>query len=168
MEVCLVVAYDQNRVIGYKNKLAWELPADLAYVKNLTLDYPIIMGRKNFESIGRPLPRRRNIVLSRKPQQIENCEVFHNVEDVFHACQLESKIFIFGGAEIYNLFLPYVDTLYITYIHHEFVGDTVFPKLEKADWALNTQHSGIVNDENPYPHTYYKFTRIQGKQAIPV
>lgn len=164
MEICLIVAHDRNRVIGYRNQLPWHLPADLKYVKQLTLDYPIIMGRKNFESIKRPLPRRRNIVLSKTVQEIEGCEVYDSVEAVLHACQLESKVFIFGGTEIYRQFLPFVDTLYITLVHQEFRGDTVFPKLDFGEWLLSSKIEGKVDQNNPHPHTFYTYKRLKNKK----
>lgn len=107
-----------------------ENPEELGYVKNTTKGHPIVLGRKNLESIGRALPDRRNIILTRdKSFTFTGCDIVHSIEDVFELCKNQEEIFIFGGEKIYNLFLPYVEKMYITKIHHEFVGDTFFQKL---------------------------------------
>ncbi|EZT93402.1 dihydrofolate reductase, partial [Staphylococcus aureus] len=119
MKVSLIAAMDKNRVIGKENDIPWRIPEDWEYVKNTTKGYPIILGRKNLESIGRALPGRRNIILTRdKGFSFNGCEIVHSIEDVFELCNSEEEIFIFGGEQIYNLFLPYVEKMYITKIHY--------------------------------------------------
>src|SRR5690625_6158329 len=107
MKISLIVAMDKNRVIGKNNDIPWRIPKDWAYVKNITMGYPIILGRRNLESIGRVLPCRRNIVLTRdRDFNFEGCEIVHSVKGVFDICRNEEEIFIFGGEQIYQLFLP--------------------------------------------------------------
>ena len=127
MITSIIVAMDMNRVIGKDNQLPWRLPRELQYVKQTTMGHPIILGRKNYEAIGRPLPGRRNIVMTKDPQfSAEGCEIAHSVEEVYQLCEGEEEIFIFGGEQIYKLFLEKTDKLYVTVIHHEFEGDTFF------------------------------------------
>ena len=104
MIVSFMVAMDENRVIGKDNNLPWRLPSELQYVKKTTMGHPLIMGRKNYEAIGRPLPGRRNIIVTRNEgYHVEGCEVVHSVEEVFELCKMKKR-FYFGGAQIYDLF----------------------------------------------------------------
>ncbi|MFD2212472.1 DfrD/DfrG/DfrK family trimethoprim-resistant dihydrofolate reductase [Metabacillus endolithicus] len=161
MKVSLIVAMDQNRVIGYKNDIPWRIPRDWEYVKNVTKGHAIILGRKNFESIGRALPHRRNIILTRdKDFSFEGCEIVHSIEEVFELCKQENEVFIFGGEQIYKLFLPYVENMYITKIHHSFEGDTFFPEVNEKDWKEVSVEKGIKNDQNPYTYYFQVYERI--------
>lgn len=131
MKDSLIVAMDKNRVIGKDNDIPWRIPRDWEYVKKITSGHPIILGRKNFQSIGRALSSRRNIVLSRDREIVfDGCEMAHSLDEVFTLCEKEEEIFIFGGEVIYRIFLPYVETMYITKIHAEFEGDTFFPNVD--------------------------------------
>lgn len=160
MKVSLIVAMDKNRVIGKENDIPWRIPNDWEYVKNTTKGHPIILGRKNLESIGRALPDRRNIILTRdKGFTFNGCEIAHSIEDVFKLCKKEEEIFIFGGEQIYYLFLPYVEKMYITKIHHEFEGDTFFPELNYEEWNEVSVKKGIMNDKNPYNYYFHVFER---------
>lgn len=160
MIVSIIVAMDLNRVIGKDNKLPWRLPAELQYVKKTTMGHPIIMGRKNYESIGRPLPGRRNIIVTRDSSySVEGCEIAHSVEEVFKLCEGEEEIFIFGGEQIYKLFMPYTEKLYITKIHHEFEGDTFFPEIDYSLWNEVSVEKGIRNEKNPYEYEYYVYEK---------
>lgn len=144
MKISLIAAMDKNRVIGKENDIPWRIPRDWEYVKDTTMGYPIILGRKNLESIGRPLPDRRNIVLTRdKYFNFDGCEIAHSIEDVFELCKNEEEIFIFGGEQIYHLFLPYVEKMYITKIHHEFEGDTFSPEVNFDDWKEVSVKKGV-------------------------
>ncbi|WP_121661757.1 DfrD/DfrG/DfrK family trimethoprim-resistant dihydrofolate reductase [Metabacillus litoralis] len=161
MKVSLIVAMDQNRVIGYKNDIPWRIPRDWEYVKNVTKGHSIILGRKNFESIGRALPHRRNIILTRdKDFSFEGCEIVHSIEEVFELCKQEKELFIFGGEQIYKLFLPYVEKMYITKIHHSFEGDTFFPEVNEKEWKEVSVEKGIKDDQNPYTYYYHVYERI--------
>ncbi|MFB9757987.1 dihydrofolate reductase [Ectobacillus funiculus] len=157
----LIVAMDQNGVIGKDNNLPWHLPNDLKRVKELTTNNVIILGRKNFESIGKPLPNRLNVVLTRdKNLQIDGCQVNHSLEEVMSEFKDDPReIFIFGGTEIYQLFLPYVHKMYITQIHHTFDGDTYFPSFNKAEWTTVSEKEGQVDERNIYQHTFYVLQR---------
>ena len=160
MKVSLIVAMDKNRVIGKENDIPWRIPNDWDYVKSTTYGCPIILGRKNLESIGEALPHRRNIVLTRdRSFSFNNCEIAHSVEEVFELCQNEDEIFIFGGEQIYQLFMPYVEKMHITKIHHAFEGDTYFPEVNYNEWKEVSVEKGIKNEENPYDYYFHVYER---------
>jgi dihydrofolate reductase (trimethoprim resistance protein) len=160
MKVSLIVAMDKNRVIGKENDIPWRIPYDWEHVKNTTIGHPIILGRKNFESIGRALPDRRNIILTRdKDFNFGGCEIAHSMEEVFELSKDEEEIFIFGGEQIYNMFLPFVEKMYITKIHHEFEGDTFFPEVNYGDWNEVSVEKGIMNPSNPYNYYFHVYER---------
>lgn len=162
MIVSIIVAMDINRVIGKDNQLPWRLPRELQYVKKTTMGHPIILGRKNYESIGRPLPGRRNIILTRDENfSAEGCEIAHSVEEVYKLCENEEEIFIFGGEQIYKLFLEDTDKLYVTVIHHEFEGDTFFPEIDWTKWKEIFVEQGITDEKNPYEYYYHVFERLK-------
>lgn len=166
MIVSIIVAMDESRVIGKDNKLPWHLPRELQYVKRTTMGHPIILGRKNYESIGRPLPGRRNIIVTRNEHfQAEGCEIAHNIDEVFQMCKSEEEIFIFGGEEIYKLFLPYTNKLYITKIHHTFEGDTFFPEINEHEWIEQFAEEGITDDKNPYRYSYHIFEKMNDSSS---
>lgn len=125
-----IVAMTPERVIGRAGDLPWHLPADLAFFKRTTSGHPIVMGRSTFESIGRPLPKRRNIVLTRQPGwSAEGVETIHT-PDALSTLDLCAQVFIIGGAEVYRTFLPQLDQLLVTHIHQTYAGDTYFPEFE--------------------------------------
>lgn len=137
MNFSAIVAHDINRVIGGDNKLLWNIPEDLKRFKEITSNSPIIMGRKTFESIGRPLPNRINIILTRdKEFKTEGCFVYTDMNEIISDYSDNGEVFIIGGGEIYKLFFPYVDRLYITVVEGEYVGDTVFPDYTKDNWDM--------------------------------
>ena len=151
---------DKNRVIGKNNDIPWRIPKDWAYVKNITMGYPIILGRRNLESIGRVLPCRRNIVLTRdRDFNFEGCEIVHSVKGVFDICRNEEEIFIFGGEQIYQLFLPYVKRMYMTKIDHEFEGDIFFPKINLDEWKEISVEKGVMDDQNPYNYYFHVYEK---------
>ncbi|MBP1960832.1 dihydrofolate reductase [Paenibacillus aceris] len=154
MEFKLIAAMDKNRVIGKNNDIPWRIPNDWRHVNKTTKGHTIVMGRRNYESIGRALPDRRNIILSREKElRIEDCEIAHSINDVFNICQSEEEVFIFGGEQIYKMFMPYVTKMYITKIYHEFEGDTYFPDIDFGEWKEVSVTAGITDLKNPY--TYY-------------
>src|ERR1700749_3703820 len=120
MIVSIVVAISQNHVIGKDNKLLWYLPNDLKHFKDITTGHTVIMGRKTYESVGKPLPNRRNIIITRQNITIEGCEVVSSIEEAIKLCQTEQEVFIVGGAEIYKQSLPLVNRIYLTIVHHSF------------------------------------------------
>jgi dihydrofolate reductase len=128
MNFAAVVAHDKNRLIGGDNKLLWHLPEDLKHFKNLTLNSTIIMGRKTFESIGKPLPKRLNVVLTKDDNfRPNNCMVYDRVQDVIRDFAEETRVFIIGGGEIYKQFFPYITRIYVSLVDGEYQGDTYFP-----------------------------------------
>jgi len=134
----IVVAMDRNRLIGCGNALPWRLPADLRHFKAVTMGKPIIMGRKTWESLPprfRPLPGRRNVVISRQPAYAApGAEVAGSLDTAIAACRDKAQVFIIGGAEIYRLAMPLADTLIITEVNASPDGDARFPPIEHADW----------------------------------
>jgi dihydrofolate reductase (trimethoprim resistance protein) len=158
--ISIIAAMDNNRVIGKNNDIPWRLPKEWQYVRKTTMGHPIIMGRKNYESIGRVLPGRRNIILTRdQAYSAEGCEIVHSAEDAIKVCQNEDEIFVFGGEQVYNLFLPYVGKMYITIIDYEFDGDTYFPKVNFEEWNEVFVQKGITDKENPYSYYYYVYEK---------
>lgn len=150
---------DENNVIGKNNDLPWHLPNDLKFFKKITTGHTIIMGRKTFESIGRPLPNRKNIVLTRnKSFEAEGCTVVHSVDELGPYLK-DDEVFLIGGSELFNLALDRADRLYITRIHDEFDGDTFFPKIDLNQWKLIDEQSGEIDEKNVHEHTYLIYER---------
>jgi dihydrofolate reductase len=133
MNLSIITAFDQNQLIGQNNSLPWNIPEDLAYFKRTTINQPIVMGRKTFESIGRPLPKRSNIVISSQLSH-DGLIILPNPDQVFDL-DLEHA-FIIGGAKLYQYFLPHCQKLYITHIEKAFSGDTYFPKINWENWNI--------------------------------
>jgi dihydrofolate reductase len=159
--ISFVLAMSENRVIGINNTLPWHLPADLKYFRQLTMGHPVVMGRKTFESIGKPLPGRENIILTRKEEyQASGCRVVHSTESMSGLDQ--GEIFVIGGAEIFKEMLPYADRLYITMIHGSFEGDTFFPEIDSSQWRLASEQKGTVDEKNVYEHEFLLYERIHG------
>jgi len=154
--VSIVVAMSRNNIIGFQNHLPWHLPADLKYFKQLTLNKTVVMGRKTFESIGRPLPQRENIVLSRQPIQIEDCKVISDLKEL----SFDKEIMIIGGAQIYALTLPLVNDLYITWVDGEFEGDTFFPDIDFKAWEILNIESHLPDDKNIFSYHFTHYRRI--------
>jgi dihydrofolate reductase len=159
--ISFIVAMDENRVIGKDNQLPWRLPEDLKFFKRVTMGHPIAMGRKTHESIGRVLPGRENIVITRQADYLsEGCTVFHSVEDFVKDSKNQSdEIFVIGGAEIFKETFAFTDRLYITHIHEEFEGDTFFPEFDLSKWKLISSEKGIKDDKNPYDYEFRIYER---------
>ena len=170
MKLAMIVAMAKNNVIGLNNDMPWHLPADLQWFKKTTLGSPIIMGRKTYESIGRPLPGRLNIILSRDTElKIDGCTVVNSLEDALktakEADNSKDEIFITGGAHLYNKFLADVDTLYLTQIDAELEGDTFFPDYTKYKWQEKQRIKIQADDKNPYALTFLKLDRLKVEHA---
>ncbi|MDQ0873380.1 dihydrofolate reductase [Paenibacillus sp. V4I3] len=162
MSISFIFAMDRNRAIGVNNTLPWHLPGDLKFFKSVTMGHPILMGRKTYESIGKPLPGRRNIILTQNPQfHAEGCEVIHSVQEAVDGFR-DQELFVIGGAEIFQLFTSVVDRMYITHIEHEFEADTFMTELDLSEWTLVSSEQGERNEKNPYE---YYFRIYQRKQA---
>ncbi len=158
----ILVAFDENRVIGKNNTLIWHLPADLKRFKALTTGHVIIMGRKTFESIGKPLPNRTTIVISRQADlQIEGAIIAHSVEEaILKAKSLTREdIFIVGGAEIYALSLPLADQILVTQLHDIFEGDAFFPEIPLDTWVVSERERGVTDEKNAYQYSYLTYSR---------
>ena len=136
MSLSIIAAVAKNNVIGNENKLLWNIPLDMKFFRTTTSGHPIIMGRKTFLSIGKALPNRRNIVITRDETfSYPEVEVFHSVDEVASIFKNSNEeAFVIGGADIYKQFIPIVDKLYITHIDEEFVGDTTFPEIDNIIW----------------------------------
>lgn len=157
--ISLIVAMGQNRVIGLRNKMPWHLPADLAYFKKMTTGHSVIMGRKTFQSIGRPLPNRTNIILTRdKSFAAEGCKVIYSITEAIELAKKED-LFVIGGADIYQQFLPYVDQVYITQIHEEFEGDTFFPELNE-NWRMVASEKHDRDEKNKYEYEFQVYKKM--------
>ena len=161
----ILVAFDENRVIGKNNALIWHLPADLKRFKALTTGQVIIMGRKTYESIGRPLPLRRNIILTHDKQFIaEGCEICHHPDDILNALSNEQEIMVIGGATLFELWLPIADCLYITYIDGEFEGDVFFPEWDFIQWNKITHETHAADDKNPHDYVFTAWKRYPSEK----
>ena len=160
MSLSIVVAMDENRLIGKDNKLPWHLPADLAYFKKITTGKSIVMGRKTYDSIGRPLPNRRNIVISRNSKTlITGCEVITSIDEVLSITKDEDEVMIIGGASLCEQLLHQVSRLYITKVEGKFDGDVYFPKYDESDWRQVSCDSHLPDDSNQHAHHFIVLER---------
>jgi dihydrofolate reductase len=159
--ISFLVAMDQKRTIGKDNDLPWHLPADLKYFKQVTMGHPIVMGRKTHEAIGRVLPGRENIVLTReKSYTSPGCTVIHSIEDLLNIDkEKDEEVFVIGGAEIFKEVFTSADRLYITLIEDVFEGDTYFPDFDQSEWEVVSKEKGIKDEKNPYDYYYIVFKR---------
>ncbi|MCM3566890.1 dihydrofolate reductase [Neobacillus mesonae] len=159
--ISFIVAMDENRVIGRDNQLPWHLPEDLKFFKRTTMGHPIAMGRKTFESIGKPLPGRDNLIITRqKGYRAEGCKVFDSMDDFLEYCNKQNEeIFVIGGAEIFKETFAFANRLYITRIHHVFEGNTYFPVFNLNDWTLVSSAQGIKDEKNPYDYEFQVYDR---------
>lgn len=143
----IIAAMSDNRVIGRNGTLPWRMPADLAHFKRITMGHPILMGRKNHEDIGRPLPGRSNIILTRQQGfQAQSCIVVHHLKEVESVVPDDTEIMVIGGADIYAQLMPRANRIYLTLIHAQIEGDTFFPKFDQAEWE-ETEHQDYPADE---------------------
>jgi dihydrofolate reductase len=162
MIVSLIVATDRNGLVGRANELPWHLPADLKHFRAITMGKPIIMGRKTQESIGKPLPGRSNIVITRDRNfQAPGCTVVHSVEAALAAAENAEEVMIIGGARLYEQLLPQADRIYLTRIDHEFEGDTWFPEWQPGQWKEVEREDHVPDDRNPY---HYSFLILERRQ----
>jgi len=161
MKISLIAAMAQNRVIGKNNQLPWHMPKDLQHFKALTRGKPVIMGRKTFESIGHPLPKRLNIVISRHADyHAPGCQVVHSLTEALDAASPAEEVMIIGGAEIYQQALARADRMYLTYIHQKIEGDSFFPEWEKGSWHETSRIEHSADQHNCYPFTFVTLERI--------
>ena len=162
MIVSAIVATAKNNVIGKDNDIPWYLPADLKYFKRTTLNHHIIMGRNCYASIGRPLPKRTNVIITRDPYFIaSNCLVANSIEQAFNLAydNGEEEAFIIGGGQIYEQTLPYWDRLYLTEVDLEVNGDVFFPKIDFEAWDLISEEPHLPDEKNEYAYTFKVFEK---------
>ena len=158
MTVTLIAAMAENRVIGKEGAIPWHLPDDLARFKSLTLGHPVVMGRKTFESIGRPLPGRRNLVISRNPGfKAPGIEVFSSIDEVLATlseAESPEELMVIGGGHLYGQLLPRADRLYLTHIDLAVAGDTRFPAFDDEQWLLVESEAHPADEKNPHPYRF--------------
>lgn len=155
--LALIAAVARNGVIGAGNRLPWRLPEDLRHFKATTLGHPVIMGRKTWESLGRPLPGRRNIVVTRNASyQAAGAEVVTSLDEALHSASGASKVFVIGGAELYRLALAAADELILTEIDRDYEGDAVFPGFDRADFQEHGRVKLVSADGIPYAFVTYQ------------
>ena len=156
----LIAAMDQNRLIGANNSLPWHLPADLGFFKRTTMGKPIVMGRKTHESLGKALPGRRNIVVSRNPElRYPDCEMVSSIDEALRLCADADELMLIGGATLYEQTLDAASALYITRIHASFAGDTWFPDFSVGGWKEAIRQDFEADHKNPYAYSFIKYVR---------
>ncbi len=156
MKLSLIVAMANNRVIGIENRLPWHLPADLQHFKKITMGKPILMGRKTYESIGRPLPGRENIVLTRdKTFKPEGCTIYHSIDEALEATKDYEEVMVIGGDSFYQQLISKADRLYLTFIDLDIKGDAFFPEYSLDEWIEVESDAFSGTDETPFS---YRFT----------
>lgn len=165
-KVSLIAAMASNRVIGKDNQLPWRYKADLAHFKRVTMGKPVIMGRLTYQSIGKPLPGRHNIVVSRDPEfQISGVSVCGSLEEALLVAETAdevTEIMIIGGGQLYQQALGVADRVYLTEIRHDFDGDAYFPELDPHEWQEAERVSQPVDAEHPYPYDFVRYQRLSG------
>ncbi|OOQ56903.1 dihydrofolate reductase [Mucilaginibacter pedocola] len=159
MIISIIVAIGQNHAIGKNNQLLWHMPNDLKHFKEITQGRSIIMGRKTFDSVGKPLPRRRNIVVTRQDVEIPGCEVVKSIEEGLALCAGEDEVFIGGGAEIYRQAMDKTDRIYLTIVHENFDADTFFPEIDYAQWDEVSREYHNADEKNPHPYSFIQLNR---------
>ncbi len=160
--ISMIAAMAENRVIGLNNTMPWHLPADLAWFKKNTINKPIVMGSNTFNSIGKPLPNRRNLILTRKlDRDIEGCDLFDSPEAILADTFDEPELMITGGAQLYQLFLPMADRLYLTLIDAQLDGDTYFPEYSQFKWKETFREQHDADEKNIHPYTFIIMDRVR-------
>ena len=161
MTLSIIWAMGKNREIGLNNKLPWNLPEDLKHFKKMTSGKPVIMGYKTFQSIGKPLPGRKNIILTSKKIRIEGCVVVNSIDEALKLVKDEDT-FVIGGSKIYEQFLKFADKLYVTFIDDEFEADSFFPNFDLSHWELVSEDSGIKDEKNNCDYYFRIYKKSQG------
>lgn len=160
MILSLIVAMDRNRGIGLQNRLPWHLPADLRHFKTVTNGHTVIMGRKTYESIGKALPNRRNVVVSRSADyKAEGCEVLNNLQDAIVVCKDEAEVFVIGGSEIYGQALALANKLYITRVDTVTEADAFFPPFHETEWELIHLEEHQADPKNQFDYSFCIYQR---------
>ena len=159
MKLSLIAAIDRHRAIGFQNKLLFWLPNDLKRFKALTTGHTILMGRKTFESLGRPLPNRTNVVISRQEIALPGCRVVHSLDEALALFPEDEEVFVIGGAQIYAEALPRARRFYLTRVFRAYEGDTRFPEWNEEEWRLVESESFPRGKEYPWPFAFERWER---------
>ncbi len=160
MFLSLIAAADEQGVIGDHGKIPWHLPADFAHFKVVTTGHPVIMGRKTFESIGKPLPGRTNIVVTRdRGYAAEGCLMADSLERALELAEQAQESFVIGGGELYRIAMPHATRVYLTRVHGEFAGDTYFPAMDEKEWELVSSEPHGKDEKNPHAYTFLTYER---------
>jgi dihydrofolate reductase len=168
MRVSLIAAVAANRTIGKDGQLPWHLPADLRHFRRLTWGHPVIMGRRTFESMGKPLPGRANIVVTRGEFHHPGVQVARSVEEALQLAADDGEVFVAGGAEVYRAALPLADRLYLTEIDRDFAGDTFFPDFDKDGWRLVESVEQAPTEKVPFALRFRTYERSpRNQEAVP-
>ena len=160
MTLSIIVAIAKDRAIGKSNQLLWHISEDLRRFKAITIGKPIIMGRKTYESIGKPLPGRRNLIITRNVNcQIEGCECYSSIEDAIETCKQCDEVFIIGGGEIYKQTMSIADKLYLTVVDYKYDADTFFPEINMMEWEETSLEHFSKGEKFPHPFTFINYTK---------
>lgn len=167
MIISIIAALGKNNCIGKNNSLPWNLPADLQHFKDLTKGKPIVMGSRTFESIGKPLPQRENIVLTKDPAyQAPGCKITHSIEQAIQLAEqsemgrVSGEVMICGGESVYKQFLTVARRMYLTFIDGDFDGDAYFPEFDKTEWKETQREAHQADEQNPYDYTFVIFEKV--------
>jgi dihydrofolate reductase len=159
--ISIIVAMDENGLIGKDNRLPWRLPDDLKHFKRMTLGKPILMGRKTWESLGKPLPERRHLVMTRNLSfHADGVTVVRTLDGALRAVEGADELMVIGGAKVYDLALPRAQRLYVTRVHAHLEGDTRFPETDWSEWYRDSIESHPADDSNPYPYSFEVWHRL--------
>ena len=158
--ISIIVAIAENAVIGKDGAIPWRLSTDMRRFKRITMGHHLIMGRKTWDSLGRPLPGRTSIVLSRSANSIEGVHVVPNLQDALEICRSDEEVFIIGGSEIYQLALPLAHRIYLTKVHADVEGDTHLSDLPLAEWQVIEEESFETGEKDEFPHTFQILERM--------
>jgi dihydrofolate reductase len=168
MKIHLIAAVANNQVIGGDNRLLWHLPADLKHFKDLTMGHTLIMGRKTFESIGKPLKGRRTIVITSQTEyNAQGCLLARSLREALTLAGEEKEVFIAGGGQVYDqaIRLPQASRIHLTRIFASFTGDTFFPEIDPAQWELSERSDREADEKNPYPYSFQVYKRKRRNPA---
>lgn len=163
--ISIIAALAENRVIGVNNTLPWRLPNDLKHFRRLTTGHAIILGRKNYESIGKPLPERTNIIITRnRDYRAGGCLIVRSLDEALALAKNDPEIFVIGGAEIYRTALARADRLYLTLVHAEVQGDTFFPEFDRNEWRESARERHTADERHAFDYSFVVFERIRKKK----
>ena len=159
--ISMIVAMAENRAIGKNNELLWHLPKDFQHFKSVTMGKPILMGRKTFESIGKALPGRKNIVITRDNNfTAEDIVIVHSITAALEATEEFDDVMVIGGASFYEQMLPVTETLYLTVVHQDFEADAFFPEIKTEEWEVVEQVKHEADEKHAYPYSFITYRRI--------